>query len=334
MTDGFDLAVRSLAKARDAIAAAARAAPGDPARRDEEMRRARAWWIDAFDTLMTPAADAVGDDALASVAEGALRIEDRLSRTDDADDDATAAVLEDWETLSWILLGGAAGRIARHVAPWPADPAEPRRRLLSALEAQPRAAAGDAAALAFLCLPRPMVDGLVDALRALDHGEVQPLLAPKATGEHGAAWTEMNLKLLAVELTRFHHGCGMQLQAARADIAAAFGAGSPATVKSWETTELRRKFDDLDERLVIAELAGRLHAHARRHGPTDAVRRLAEEGRELRSPFDVEGLRLLQVYEARQRLMKVDADAAGAMLRRRETADGTPLRERRSRRRS
>jgi hypothetical protein len=333
MDEVFDRAVQSLAKARDAIAEAARAAPGDPARRDEEMRRARAWWIDAFDALMTPAADAVGDDALASVAEGALRIEDRLSRTDDADDVATAAVLDDWETLSWILLDRAAGRIARYVAPWPADPAEPRRRLLSALEAQPRAAAGDAAALAFLCLPRPMVADLVDALRALDHGEVQPLLAPKATGEHGAAWTEMNLRLLAVELARFHHGRGMLLEAARADMAALFGAGSWQTVKSWEETELPRKVGDLAERRVIAELAGKLDARLRRHGPRDLVRYLVAEGRAHRARFDVTPLRLMRIHMTRKRLLAVDVEAAGAVLQRRGMRDGAPSRERRSRRR-
>lgn len=121
------------------------------------------------------------------------------------------------QILGIVRAGGHEHEISG--ASWPeTDPVVARRALAAVVEQ-------------VLGFWRPAHD-LAEALRALDTGEVRPILAPGGKGKHGAAYTLRGLRLLALLHVEFRRGFGDSEEDARHEVATAFGV-SPETVSTW-----------------------------------------------------------------------------------------------------
>jgi hypothetical protein len=115
------------------------------------------------------------------------------------------------------------------------------------------------AILRHLPLPLSLQIGVEDAFRALEAGEVMPLLAPRKIGLHGKPHTLAKLRMRAVEHANFQHGKGVGLMLAESRISRLFGVEQP-TLKSWEVRDLPRVLGAQHVRDAIerARAAGKL----------------------------------------------------------------------------
>ena len=82
-------------------------------------------------------------------------------------------------------------------------------------------------------LPAAVHRRLKDGLSALGQGEVQPMLAPRITGQHGVPWSWEQARLRAVQHVAFLRGCGEGKMAARQRVAEAIDVAA-GTLRSWE----------------------------------------------------------------------------------------------------
>jgi hypothetical protein len=73
---------------------------------------------------------------------------------------------------------------------------------------------------------------LAEALRALELGEVQPILSPGGKGKHGSAFTLQSIRLAALAFVEFGKGFGTKEEDARHEVADALGV-SPDTLSTW-----------------------------------------------------------------------------------------------------
>lgn len=107
-------------------------------------------------------------------------------------------------------------------------------------------------------LPKWLFSRLVDAMEALDKGEVHPIVQPAAGGRHDAPWTWDMMRARALEHVAFLHGQGVALQIARRRVGAAMKVAA-ATLRAWET-ECRRSVYNLNARIATARDAGDIKA--------------------------------------------------------------------------
>ena len=135
------------------------------------------------------------------------------------------------------------------------DPAKERLVLIDHLRANPGGLPGD------------LARRFMEALEALEYGDVHPLLKPKTTDLTKPAYLRMMLQLQALAFIEYRFARGTKRVIAQEEVADAYGC-APATVRSWGPT-LRKNID----RLKIASFI----AFARNAGtyPTPAARRNA-----------------------------------------------------------
>lgn len=119
-----------------------------------------------------------------------------------------------------------------------------------------------------IVLPREMFERLRNGMKALDQGEIHPIVQASQSGRHGPAWTRDEMQARALEHVSFLRGQGIVKDIARRRVANAMGMGSIETLKSWEKagSDLRRHVFDLSGRLKAAEEAGRISIRGRRDG--------------------------------------------------------------------
>jgi hypothetical protein len=91
---------------------------------------------------------------------------------------------------------------------------------------------------ASIFLPRPQALQLLEALEALDAGEVRPLFQATATGRHGDTKTWDDMRNRALEHVAFLVGQGVKKGIARARVGAAMKNVSVNTLKTWERTAI------------------------------------------------------------------------------------------------
>jgi hypothetical protein len=127
-------------------------------------------------------------------------------------------------------------------------------------------------------LPEGTAKALSEAMRALNMGEVRPILAPLATGEHGKAytvWRRRKEAVLRYEYLKEKHrvqGQRKTLKDLRKKVAKAFGMDVEThdldeTLRSWPA-QLRKKFGKwtIDWEIKAARIAGQLVAGAKPSG--------------------------------------------------------------------
>lgn len=108
---------------------------------------------------------------------------------------------------------------------------------------------------------------LAEALRALEFGEVRPLLVPGGKGRHGPAYTLRALRLRALVYVEFRRGCGDSEEDARHEVAAAFGVSAEA-VSTWRKRLPVKKDPAIQELLRIGRDSGeRLRSLSTRAAP-------------------------------------------------------------------
>lgn len=86
-----------------------------------------------------------------------------------------------------------------------------------------------------LFLPRPLVLDLIQALEALDRGEVLPMVTPVATGRHDASWSWDAMRTRALQYVEFYRGQGHSKKHARSIVAIATGV-STNTLRDWDSS--------------------------------------------------------------------------------------------------
>jgi hypothetical protein len=151
------------------------------------------------------------------------------------------------------------GSLLEHLG-FPMERMEARGEMLAALHQQDAACSplhrsGLDPAVAIL--PRKLLKALVDALGALDVGEVLPLLAAAPAGKAKRAWSRSQMRLRALEHVAFLDGQGTKKLSARFAAAQALGDVSESTLRGWRAG-LRDLVPDLHTRLVRAKQAGEL----------------------------------------------------------------------------
>jgi transposase len=115
-----------------------------------------------------------------------------------------------------------------------------------------------------LLMPRWLSEKLLNALDALDSGEVLPLVAPALKGKHGQGWTLDQMRARGLEHVAFLEGQRMTKDKARQRVCVAMGIGYE-TLRSWEKkgSALRADIRDLDGRLQRAKGAGVIEMNGR-----------------------------------------------------------------------
>lgn len=119
-----------------------------------------------------------------------------------------------------------------------------------------------------LLLPNWLHAKLIQALHALEDGEIQPILKPRKTGKHGPSFTIYRFRVRALQHVAFLKGRhGSLTKAAQYEVGVAIGV--PArTLEDWDV-ELRKEYDDYDEVMGEAFAAGEF-ARKRTYDPTFA----------------------------------------------------------------
>lgn len=77
-----------------------------------------------------------------------------------------------------------------------------------------------------------LLSDLAEDLRALDHGEVRPVLAPAQTGQHGKGYTLAKMRLAAVGCVEFLNASGMKKKNALDIVSRSYGCSTEA-ITSW-----------------------------------------------------------------------------------------------------
>jgi len=213
--------------------------------------------------------DLPGAERLTLVAKLVCGMEGLLAREPDPEQQKLTA----FEVMT--LLQFAAADFAKGLAPlrdaFPGGLEKapgPRWPLRWALEATmlgliPQARTGDE--LVLVPLPAKVAHELLDALRALDAGEIPEMLAPAATERRGMVYTWEKARARALQHVAFLVGQGIPKGAARKRVSLATGIKRD-TLRDWER--------QVDSRWEIAEEAGRVEAIERdggaRPSPMDA----------------------------------------------------------------
>lgn len=118
------------------------------------------------------------------------------------------------------------------------DPFIARRLLLNML--RPNAGA----------FPGWLQSGVMEALQALEYGEVKPIFEA-VKGGHKRGLTELNLQLRAVAMVAYRRELGMTREKALQAVSEGLGGVSPNTILSW-MGRLRSEFGDLRVKEAIA----------------------------------------------------------------------------------
>jgi hypothetical protein len=115
-----------------------------------------------------------------------------------------------------------------------------------------------------LIFPFGLAANLKAALRALDFGEVWPIVEAQNLGLHGKAYTLSQYKLIAIEYASFLFGQGYTKQVATQRVADIFGV-SPNTLRSWQRRDLPTFFrqDTIFNVITNAKAAGQLFTKKR-----------------------------------------------------------------------
>jgi hypothetical protein len=119
-------------------------------------------------------------------------------------------------------------------------------------------------------VPPDLVPDLYMALRALDQGEIQDLLAHVPAKQWGNAQEMARTRLAVLRHVHFLVGKGATAIRAREIVSEAIHK-SPSAIRSWETTELPKLYPDLDRVLEIAREAGRVRMALPGELPSDGL---------------------------------------------------------------
>ena len=141
-------------------------------------------------------------------------------------------------------------------------PPEARNLLVGLLRANPGA------------FPGKLIQPVVEALEALEYGEVQPVFVSVRRGRK-AKLRKLRLQMLAIAFVEYRRARGSTKENATADVADAFGVSADAVVK-WEQ-RLRSEFGSLEvsRRQAFARNAGENADKAKRNGRRQELSTLA-----------------------------------------------------------
>ena len=116
--------------------------------------------------------------------------------------------------------------------------------------------------------PEPLTLRLIEALEALDHGEVQELLAPAKTNLRANPYSRWRLEMKALQHVEYFYARGNKKGWAQRKVGLAYGL-SPNTVRNWERN-LRQNLGQLhvSRNLAFASTAG-LNIEAAHQGKLD-----------------------------------------------------------------
>jgi hypothetical protein len=106
-------------------------------------------------------------------------------------------------------------------------------------------------------IPPQFQERLASGLRALNQGEIQPLLLATPSGRWRDPYSLARLRLYALLHVHFRWGRGLKKAAAVADVAAALAA-SAANVRKWEQSWVPEMMGDIRKMLAMAKRTGDL----------------------------------------------------------------------------
>jgi hypothetical protein len=106
-------------------------------------------------------------------------------------------------------------------------------------------------------VPPQFHERLANGLRALNQGEVQPLLAPTPSGRWRDPYSLAQLRLQALLHVHVLWGRGLKKEAAIVQVAEAF-ATSPINMRKWERSWVPEIIGDIRNMLMMARRAGQL----------------------------------------------------------------------------
>lgn len=107
-----------------------------------------------------------------------------------------------------------------------------------------------------MVLPRWLYQRLINALDALQVGDVHDFVAPKSNGKHSAPWAWYQFRVRALQHVAFLNGKGVGKMKAREQVAQAMKV-SPKTLREWEG-DCKEVVEDVEGHVALAYQAGQL----------------------------------------------------------------------------